>query len=116
MSVSSQLGTSTGQWNSRGSRAEPHWGAADAAGWLALTARWGEVAARTLGALEALSPADLEAPPATAIRPEFRASLATRRAFWAGHVFHVAYHLGQVGCLRAGLGLGWGPWARNGAE
>lgn len=86
----------------------PHWGVADAPGWTALAGRWSTVAEHTLAALEALPPPDLALPPAVAIHPSFRAHLTTRRAFWSGHVFHVSYHLGQMGSLRAELGLGWG--------
>ena len=39
--------------------------------------------------------------------PEFAERLSTRHAFLAGEVFHFAYHLGQLGSLRADLGLGW---------
>ena len=87
--------------------AERHFGVADGAGWEALTELWQRVSARTLAALEALPESALAAAPAVEIHPAFRERLTTRREFWAGHVFHVAYHLGQVGSLRAVQGLGW---------
>lgn len=75
--------------------------------WDALRARWREVARDALAALERLGPGDLERPPAVPLHPGFEQALATRARWWSGHVFHVAYHLGQVGSLRAALGLGW---------
>jgi hypothetical protein len=86
---------------------QPHWGVADEARWRERPALWQEVSARTLASLAALGDADLDRPPATTIHERFRDSLATRAAFLAGHVFHVAYHLGQAGSLRAELGLPW---------
>ena len=58
-------------------------------------------------ALAALTDSDFEFAPAIEILPEFAGRLATRHAFLTGEVFHFAYHLGQVGTLRAALGLGW---------
>ena len=87
--------------------AERHFSVGDAAGWGALTELWHRVSARTLAALEALPESALAAAPAVEIHPAFRDRLTTRREFWSGHVFHVAYHLGQLGSLRAAQGLGW---------
>lgn len=81
--------------------------AGDAGEWDALRARWLDTSRRTLELLEATTDADLELPPAIEILPEFRQMLATRGQFWSGHVFHVAYHLGQVGSVRAAHGLPW---------
>ena len=75
--------------------------------WSELRARWLATSAATLRALERLAPEDLERPPAIELVPAFRASHATRARFWSGHVFHLAYHLGQIGSLRAARGLGW---------
>lgn len=77
----------------------------DEEGWQGAHAAWKGLSDRFLGALEGLEPADLELPPLVEIEPAFRESLATRARFWSGHVFHVAYHLGQVGRLRARQGL-----------
>ncbi len=41
----------------------------------------------------------LEAPPAIEIVDDFKNSLTTRHAFLLGHVFHLAYHAGQLGSL-----------------
>jgi hypothetical protein len=60
-----------------------------------------------LAALESVAPADLDLPPRVAMHPDFEASITDRRRFWSGHVFHMTYHLGQLGSLRAELGLGW---------
>ncbi len=87
--------------------AERHFGVADEAGWEELKGLWLRVSARTLSALEALPESALESAPAVEIHPAFRERLTTRREFWSGHVFHVAYHLGQLGSLRAAQGLGW---------
>jgi hypothetical protein len=87
----------------------PSWGCASATDWDALRARWRARSAACLAALAELAPADLDAAPTVALQPGFEGHLATRRDFWSGHVFHMGYHLGQVGSLRARLGLGW--WA-----
>ena len=89
-------------------RTRPHYGAADEAGWSGLRGTWEHVARGTRDGLLALEPAALQLPPAIPIRPEFADRLKTRGAFLAGEVFHFAYHLGQIGSLRADLGLGWG--------
>jgi len=85
----------------------PSWGVADTAGWDALRAAWRATSEAARTAVAALEPGDLERPPAAAIRPEFAHTLTSRRRFLQGHVFHVAYHLGQIGLRRAELGLGW---------
>lgn len=84
-----------------------HWGASDAEGWRDLRAAWERTSARTLAGLDALEPTDLEQPPAVEIHPAFGDLLRTRADFLRGHVFHLAYHLGQIGALRAARGLGW---------
>lgn len=78
-----------------------------AGGWPALRAAWSDVSRRFLTGLEQLTPPDLTRAPAIELLPAFEESLATRARFWSGHVFHVAYHLGQIGRLRARQGLGW---------
>lgn len=93
----------------------PDLGLRSAAEWRALRSTWADLSERVLAGLGGLTDEDLERPPAVAILPAFRESLATRRAFLSGHAFHVAYHLGQLGSLRAELGLGWGAGGSSGA-
>lgn len=76
-------------------------------GWDALRAVWLERSAACLAALEGTTAADLDAPPAVKVLPAFVDTLTDRRRWWSGHVFHMGYHLGQLGSLRAELGLGW---------
>jgi len=85
----------------------PSWGCATDADWDQLRARWQTRSAACLAALEGLLRADLDTPPLVELRADFGAHLETRRDFWSGHVFHMGYHLGQVGSLRARLELGW---------
>ena len=85
----------------------PHWALVDAAGWDGLRERWAARSTACLAALEAVDDALLQAAPAVDLHPDFADHLSTRRAFWSGHVVHLAYHLGQIGSLRARLGLGW---------
>ncbi len=73
--------------------------------WQELRRRWEASSGAALRALAGLGPGELAAPPGVPIHPGFEESLATRRHWWTGHVFHLAYHLGQVGLLRAALGL-----------
>jgi len=76
-------------------------------GWRALRAVWLERNAACLAALEGTTARDLDAPPAVDILPAFADTLTDRRRWWSGHVFHMSYHLGQLGSLRAELELGW---------
>ena len=73
----------------------------------ALEAEWAAVAGDLRRTLAGLDEADLERPPAVELHPGFEDELATRRAFLEGHLFHLTWHAGQVGMLRAALGLGW---------
>jgi hypothetical protein len=75
--------------------------------WDELRARFSASARGALAGLCDLTEADLAEPPLVPVHPSFEATLSTRLRWWSGHVFHVAYHLGQVGSLRAALGLGW---------
>ncbi|QDV06018.1 DinB superfamily protein [Planctomycetes bacterium Poly30] len=54
-----------------------------------------------LGALKSLTDADLERPPLVEVHPAFRSTLISRMVFLEGHLFHVTYHLGAIGLLRA---------------
>lgn len=86
---------------------EAHFGCLEPADWKDLRASWVTRSAHYLAALEKLEPGDLDRAPLVELLPEFEESLADRRRFWSGHVFHMGYHLGQLGGLRAELGLGW---------
>ena len=85
--------------------AEPHFGVTSDADWDALRKLWEPTALRTRDAVRAQT--DLESAPDVPIRPEFQGHLTTRRAFLDGHLFHLTWHAGQVGMLRAALGLSW---------
>lgn len=90
-----------------GRREQRDWGLKSPPEWEALRESWERVAQGTLAGLEELGEDALDLAPAIEIHPEFRERLSTRRAFLAGECFHVAYHLGQIGTLRAAQGLGW---------
>tara|TARA_R110002126_G_scaffold69782_1_gene176043 strand:+ start:3534 stop:3995 length:462 start_codon:yes stop_codon:yes gene_type:complete len=85
--------------------AEPHFGVRTDADWNALRALWEPTAIRTRDAVRAQ--ADLDGAPDVPILPEFQGHLTTRRAFLDGHLFHLTWHAGQVGMLRAALNLPW---------
>jgi hypothetical protein len=91
----------------------PHWGVADEAGWRALRARWRATAAARRDALAGLRDGDLDLAPAVPMHPQVHGGRSTRLRFLQGHVFHVAYHLGQMGRLRAAQGLDWHALARD---
>lgn len=54
-----------------------------------------------LSALKSLTDDDLERPPLVDVQPAFRSTLTSRMVFLEGHLFHVTYHLGAIGLLRA---------------
>lgn len=85
----------------------PLFDCASAQDWQALRATWIERSTACLAALHSVSSLDLDMPPLVPILPDFQHSLTDRRRFWSGHVFHMSYHLGQLGNLRAELQLGW---------
>jgi hypothetical protein len=84
---------------------DPHFGVRTGADWNELRARFEPTALRTRESVHALGEAGLERAPDVPIHPEFQAKLSTRRAFLDGHLFHLTWHAGQVGMLRAALGL-----------
>jgi len=86
---------------------EAHSGCESAADWDALRDSWSAHSSTWLAAFEGLEPGDLDRAPLVEILPDFADKLSDRRRFWSGHVFHMGYHLGQLGSLRAELGLGW---------
>ena len=85
----------------------PEYGVASPADWQDLRNRFGHSAAASLRALAHLDDSGLARPPGRPVHRAFRASLSTRERFLHGHLFHVAYHAGQIGLLRAALGLSW---------
>ena len=85
----------------------PHFGVRDAAAWARLRDRWAAESAAARDAVAALADADLDRPMTTEVHPAFRDVLTTREKFLRGHLFHLAYHAGQIGTLRSAQGLGW---------
>lgn len=73
----------------------------EVAPWQELTGQWTRCSNALLEALESMEPEELERPPAVEIHPAFVDTLRTRRQWLTGHVFHLAYHLGQAALLRA---------------
>lgn len=73
----------------------------DPAPWDQLAVDWSRCSQALLAALQTMGPADLDRPPAVELHPAFAESLSTRRKWLQGHVFHLAYHLGQAAMLRA---------------
>ena len=84
---------------------EPHWGVRTDGDWRGLRASWSRALAVAAPAFEALPEASLALPPAVEVHPAFRDRLVSRAVWWSGHVYHVDYHLGQIGTLRAERGL-----------
>ncbi len=58
-----------------------------------------------LSALKSLTDDDLERPPLVEVHEAFSSTLTSRMVFLEGHLFHVSYHLGAIGVLRAEWGL-----------
>lgn len=81
----------------------------DAAAWPALRASVVERATRTLGAFEAMDAGEWLEAPLLEVHPAFRDRMTTRLSFLQGHVYHLGYHLGAIGLLRA-------EWGANGAD
>ena len=67
----------------------------------ALTAEWNRLSFIHLSALKSLTDGELEKPPLVDVHPAFQSKLTSRMVFLEGHLFHVSYHLGAVGLLRA---------------
>ncbi len=89
-----------------------HWGVVDEAGWHALRQQWRATSAARRQVLATLRDADLDLHPAVPMHPAVHGGEFTRLRFLEGHVFHLAYHLGQMGSLRAAQGLDWHALAR----
>ncbi|MFT5197984.1 MAG: hypothetical protein ACI87O_000632 [Planctomycetota bacterium] len=69
--------------------------------WPDLKERFETVSGKLAEQVCSLSPADLEEAPSIELLPEFKESLTNRQVFLMGHVFHLAYHAGQLGSLAA---------------
>ena len=63
------------------------------------------VAAALREAAHRLPATDWDLAPAIEVLPEFQDTLNTRTAFLSGHIFHLAYHAGQLGSLRSKWGV-----------
>jgi len=87
---------------------QPHWGVTDAAAWRALQQTWEATSRLRREALASLDDDVLSLAPAVAMRADVHGGQSSRGRFLEGHVFHLAYHLGQLGGLRARQGLDWG--------
>lgn len=72
--------------------------------WVELRSQFESVAAHLAAHVRSLPVSALQAEPAIEILPEFEQSLATRQAFLMGHIFHLAYHAGQLGSLVTRIG------------
>jgi hypothetical protein len=66
-----------------------------------LTREWNRLSSIHLTALKSLTDGELEKPPLTRVREAFQSTLTSRMVFLEGHLFHVSYHLGAMGLLRA---------------
>lgn len=88
-------------------RIHPHHGVETAADWTALLAEWRRATVDALEGLAVLRDEDLSKPLTVEVHEAFREGLTTRERFLHGHLFHVAWHAGQIGSVRAALGLRW---------
>lgn len=77
------------------------WGVASQADWEQLRADWLRACETLERGLEQLPAEALDQPCAVPIHPALGNALRTRLAWFQGHLFHLAYHLGQAGLLRA---------------
>ncbi|MDF1837461.1 MAG: hypothetical protein P1V35_06325 [Planctomycetota bacterium] len=71
--------------------------------WPEWRSRFESVSGDLVDQLRKLPPGSLENTPAIEILPDFKESLGTRHAFLLGHIFHLAYHAGQLGSIAAVL-------------
>ncbi len=63
------------------------------------------IAAALLETVRGLTPEAWSNAPAIEVLPSFRDTLKTRADFLSGHIFHLAYHAGQLGSLRSKWGV-----------
>lgn len=66
-----------------------------------LVAEWNRLSSMLLTGLKSLTDGELEKPPMVEVHEAFQSTLTSRMVFLEGHLFHVSYHLGAVGLLRA---------------
>ena len=59
------------------------------------------LSSKQLAALKSLTDDDLEKPPLVPVLAAFQTTLTSRMVFLEGHLFHVTYHLGAIGLIRA---------------
>ena len=87
-----------GSFDKRASHAD--WGVASQADWEELRSCWLRACEALESGLEQLSPEALQSPCAVPIHEALGDALSTRLAWLQGHLFHLAYHLGQANLLR----------------
>ncbi len=75
--------------------------------WAALKLDWSNAALDLRNILTGFKTESLSEPPGIDVHPAFKKTHDSKYAFIAGHIFHLNYHLGQIGRLRAELGLIW---------
>ncbi|MEZ6005497.1 MAG: hypothetical protein R3F33_15080 [Planctomycetota bacterium] len=69
-------------------------------GWPQAHQGFAHIAAQLLRVARELAPDAWQSAPAIEVLPDFRESLRTRQDFLMGHIFHLAWHAGQLGSLR----------------
>ncbi|MFT7076930.1 MAG: hypothetical protein ACJA0P_002948 [Planctomycetota bacterium] len=85
----------------RGSSPSPEAASYEEPGVQGLITELNRLSLKLLIALKSLTDADLEKPPLVEVHAAFRSTLVSRMVFLEGHLFHVSYHLGAIGLLRA---------------
>lgn len=85
----------------------PHFGIASATEWTTLLGEWRQATVDALEGLAVLRDEDLSKPLTVEVHPAFEGQLTSRERFLHGHLFHVAWHAGQIGTSRAAQGLDW---------
>lgn len=78
----------------------PDWGVVSQGDWEQLRADWLRACEALEAGLAELPAEILDQPCAVTIHPALGSALDTRLAWFQGHLFHLAYHLGQVTLLR----------------
>ncbi len=71
--------------------------------WPAPSEAFAQLAESMLEQAKSLTPDAWLRPPDIEVLPGFENSLSDKRKFLSGHIFHLAYHCGQLGSLRAKL-------------
>lgn len=86
----------------------PHFGIESLSGWKEALSAWSVSVTQATESLRTLTDPDLSKPLTTTVHPDFENLLNDRETFLRGHIFHVAYHAGQMGSLRAAQDIPWG--------